>query len=277
MKHAVSGEYVVLTDISDFSLPAIFECGQCFRWNADENGVYYGIAFARALEIRREGEQVLLKTTERDFREIWYDYFDLDTDYAKIRRLVSINGHMEAAADFGAGIRILRQERWEALCSFIISQCNNIPRIKKIVETLCSLFGEEISPGKYAFPSAERVAALTEAQLSPLRAGYRTKYILDAALAVATGAVDLQLMAEMMPSDALKALKNMTGVGDKVASCVALFGLHQLNAFPVDVWMKKALATHFDNDFDPDVFSPYAGVAQQYIFNYERNGKKNGN
>ena len=271
MNYAVNGDYVVLSGVGDFSLTAIFECGQCFRWNADENGAYHGVAFSRPLEIRREGDDVLLETTERDFREVWHDYFDLDTDYAKIRRLVSINTHMETATDFGAGIRILRQEKWEALCSFIVSQCNNIPRIKKIVETLCSLFGDEVAPEKYAFPTAERIAALDEDELSPLRAGYRTKYILEAARAVASGAVDLQTIAELHPEAALKALKTLPGVGNKVASCVALFGLHQLNAFPVDVWMKKALLERFDSDFDPIVFSPYAGVAQQYIFNYERN------
>ena len=272
MNFTVNGEYVELHGVSDFSLPAIFECGQCFRWNVDGNGVYSGVAFGLALEISRRGDDILLKTTERDFREVWFDYFDLDLDYAGIRRLVSINEHMKTAADFGAGIRILRQDRWEALCSFIISQCNNIPRIKKIVETLCTLFGEEIAPEKHAFPSAASIAALSPEQLAPLRAGYRTKYIIEAARAVVSGAVDLSELAEYPPVEALKALKALPGVGDKVASCVLLFGLHQLDAFPVDVWMKKALAAHFDSDFDPNVFSPYAGVAQQYIFNYERNG-----
>lgn len=274
MNYTVAGDYIAVSGVNDFSLGAIFECGQCFRWNADSSGVYSGVAFSRALEIKRAGDDILLKTTESDFLDIWHDYFDLQTDYAEIRRLVSVNPHMEAAAGFGAGIRILRQEKWEALCSFIISQCNNIPRIKKIVETLCTMYGEEIAPGKFSFPSAETIAVLTEEQLAPLRAGYRAKYILEAARAVCSGELDLQELAEIQQGDAIRRLKSLHGVGDKVASCVALFGLHQLDAFPVDVWMKKALEKHFDSDFDPIVFSPYAGVAQQYIFNFERN--KNG-
>jgi len=271
MNYTVNGEYVVLSDVTDFSLPATFECGQCFRWNADENGVYHGVAYGRALEIKSNGDDILLKTTELDFLDVWKDYFDLDTDYTKIRRHVSVNGHMEKAAEFGAGIRILRQEKWEALCSFIISQCNNIPRIKKIVETFCALFGAEISDGLYAFPTAEAIAGLTETDLAPLRAGYRTHYIMEAARAVVYGIIDLNGLAGLPPEAAIKALQTLPGVGLKVSSCMALYGLHHLDVFPVDVWMKKALALHFDCDFDPKVFSPYAGVAQQYIFNFERN------
>ena len=271
MNYTVNGEYVVLSDVTDFSLPATFECGQCFRWNADENGVYHGVAYGRALEIKSDGDDILLKTTELDFLDVWKDYFDLDTDYTKIRRHVSVNGHMEKAAEFGAGIRILRQEKWEALCSFIISQCNNIPRIKKIVETLCAMYGGEISDGLYAFPTAEAIAGLTETDLAPLRAGYRTHYIMEAARAVVYGIIDLNGLAGLPAEAAIKALQTLPGVGLKVSSCMALYGLHHLDVFPVDVWMKKALALHFDCDFDPKVFSPYAGVAQQYIFNFERN------
>ena len=274
MNYTFDGEYIKLSGVADFSLPATFDCGQCFRWNAGESGTYRGVAFGRYLEISRDGDAILLKTTETDFREVWRDYFDLDTDYAAIRRHVSINPHMETAAEFGAGIRILRQEKWEALCSFIISQCNNIPRIKGIVEKLCTLYGEEISDGVYAFPPAETVAALTEADLAPLRAGYRAKYILAAARAVTEGAVDLEELAALPPNDALGVLKTLPGIGNKVATCALLFGLHQLDAFPVDVWMKRAMAANFDSDFDHRAFSPYAGVAQQYIFNYERNRPK---
>lgn len=271
MKISVTGSGVELSGVPDFSLPAIFECGQCFRWNADERGVYTGVAFGRQLVIKAGGDAVLLKTTERDFNEIWRDYFDLSTDYADIRRRVSINAHMEKAAEFGAGIRILRQERWEALCSFIISQCNNIPRIKQIVESLARLCGEEIGDGVFAFPTPERVAALSENELLPIRAGYRAKYITGAARSVSEGKTDLEALSRLPPEEALCELKRLDGIGDKVASCVLLFGLHQLDAFPVDTWMKKALAAHFGRGFDPKVFSPYAGVAQQYIFNYERN------
>jgi len=254
----------------DLNPTATFECGQCFRWNADADGIYHGIAFGEAASVspkrdtvERCGDGAILRCSEGAYERVWRDYFDVDTDYDAIRRHVSINAHMEQAAQFGAGIRILRQEPWEALCSFIISQCNNIPRIKKIVETLCALFGDEIADGQFAFPNAERIALLDEADLAPLRAGYRDRYIINAARAVAFGDGMPTTMAELLRLD---------GVGIKVASCVALFGLHDLDAFPIDTWMKKALARHFDASFDPAVFSPWAGVAQQYMFYYERSG-----
>jgi len=257
--------------MSEFELKmsprATFECGQCFRWNADESGVYIGIAYGKIARVRdvSDGDEprAVLECPAEDYEAVWRDYFDVATDYGAITRHVSINPHMERAAQFGAGIRILRQERWEALCSFIISQCNNIPRIKKIIETMCTLFGEEISDGRFAFPSAERIAGLNEGDLAPLRSGYRARYILKAAIATAAGAT-FESKADLL---------RLEGVGEKVASCVALFGLHDLDAFPVDTWMKKAIANHFDKDFDASIFSPYAGLAQQYMFYFERSGK----
>jgi N-glycosylase/DNA lyase len=182
---------------------------------------------------------------------------------------------MAAAASFGAGIRILRQDPWETLCSFILSQCNNIPRIKRLVETLCALFGDPIPGARnaFAFPSPQRLAGLRETDFAPLRAGYRAKYILSAANAVASGALNLAELAASTPDAALASLKTLPGVGDKVAACAVLFGLHMLDAFPVDTWMKKAIARHYGAGFDPAIFAPYAGIAQQYMFYYERSGK----
>ena len=242
---------------------ATFECGQCFRWNADADGVYHGVAFGETASAVTDGASAVLRCSAEAYERVWRDYFDVDTDYEAIGRHVAINAHMERAVQFGAGIRILRQEPWEALCSFIISQCNNIPRIKKIVETLCAAFGEELADGVFAFPSAERLALFDVADLALLRAGYRAGYIIGAARAVAFG--------DGMPTSMAELLR-LNGVGLKVASCVALFGLHDLDAFPVDTWMKKALANHFGAGFDPAVFSPWAGVAQQYMFYYERSG-----
>ncbi|MCF0120621.1 MAG: DNA-3-methyladenine glycosylase 2 family protein [Oscillospiraceae bacterium] len=229
----------------------------------------------RALRLRAEGENIILSCSAEDFESVWRDYFDLGRCYRDIRAAVSIDDYMKRASDFGAGIRILRQDKWEALCSFIISQCNNIPRIKKIVETLCRLFGDEIDylGGKYySFPSAEKLAALEPADLAPLRSGYRAPYIISAARRVASGELDLEKIASLTPSEALKALKSLNGVGDKVANCAVLFGLTMLDAFPIDVWMKRALAEHYPDGFDPGVFSPYAGIAQQYMFYYARSG-----
>ena len=271
-----AGDYIELLTEDDFDLERIFECGQCFRWNADENGIYTGVAMGKAARIYREGDRIYISGTTEDFENIWRGYFDLDRSYAEIRKSLCVDDYMSEASAFGAGIRILRQDKWEALCSFIISQCNNIPRIKKIVETLCSLYGDRTELfGKeyYTFPSAEKIASLTAEDLAPLRAGYRAPYIINAAKMIAYGELDLEAVAMSEPSVALKTLKSLNGVGDKVANCVVLFGLQMLNAFPIDVWMKKALEAHYGKGFDPSVFSPYAGIAQQYMFYFARSGK----
>lgn len=275
MKYSKVGDEIRVSGVEDFDLVSIFECGQCFRWNADESGVYTGVAMGRAVHIRKDGGDVLLRCGTEDFESIWREYFDLDLDYATIRRRLCIDEYMSRAARFGAGLRILRQDKWEALCSFIISQCNNIPRIKSIVEKLCELFGDEISyEGRlfHAFPSAQRIAALTVEDLAPLRSGYRAAYIISAAKSVASGETDLDALALGTPESALAALKTLNGVGDKVASCAVLFGLHMLDAFPIDTWMKKAIAENYGKGFSPSVFSPYAGIAQQYMFFYARSG-----
>ena len=270
-----TGSGVSVSGVSDFDLPRIFECGQCFRWNADENGVYTGVAFGRAARIEKRGGEVLISGSAEDFENIWRGYFDLGLDYAAIRQSLCINDYMCEATAFGAGIRILRQDMWEALCSFIISQCNNIPRIKKIIETLCRLYGRpfsEIGGDFFSFPDAGTLAGLSPDDLAPLRCGYRAPYIISAARAVSEGRIDLDALSKGDPDTALRTLKTLNGVGDKVANCAVLFGLHMLDAFPVDVWMKKAIRNHCGPDFDPSVFSPYAGIAQQYMFYYERSG-----
>lgn len=266
---------VELSDVRDFDLVRIFECGQCFRWNSDEYGVYSGVALGYAAKIRRENDSIFISGSVADFESIWRDYFDLDRDYEEIRKMLCIDEYMCAAVNFGAGLRILRQEKWEALCSFIISQCNNIPRIKKIIDALCRAFGEEIYLGGetyYAFPKPEILAEQSINDLSFLRCGYRAAYIIEAAKAVHSGILDLNRLAELNVSDSLNALKALKGVGDKVANCIVLFGLSKLDAFPVDVWMKKTIAEHYDKDFDPKIFGSYAGIAQQYMFYYARSG-----
>ena len=267
------GGEIEIVGVSDFDLYGIFECGQCFRWNADESGVYTGVAFGRVLHLRREQNSIFISCTMDEFHSVWFDYFDLGRDYENIRDKLNISDFMRHATAYGVGIRILRQDKWEALCSFIISQNNHIPRIKKIVEALCSLFGKpiEFDGGLYySFPTAERLCALNESDLAPLRCGYRADYILSAARAVAGGSLDLEALSQSSISDARKELLKIRGVGNKVADCVLLFGLGLLDSFPVDVWMKRALSEHFSPDFDPTVFSPYAGIAQQYIFHYVR-------
>jgi N-glycosylase/DNA lyase len=264
---------IEITGVTDFDPIRIFECGQCFRWNADESGVYTGVAQNRAARLHRVGKSVRISGSTEDFETIWRSYFDLDLDYEKIRRQLCIDDFMQKATDFGAGIRILRQDKWEALCSFIISQCNNIPRIKRIIDTLCREFGNKIefeNKTYYTFPAAEVLAPLYESDLAPLRCGYRASYIISAAKAVAEGTLDLEELSRQTAETAREKLKHLHGVGNKVADCAILFGLNMLDAFPQDVWIKRAIAEQYGKTFDPKIFTPYAGIAQQYIFYYTR-------
>ncbi len=267
-----NGEVYFSTE-DDFDLKKIFDCGQCFRWNENEDGSFTGVAKGRAARIRREGSSIVISGNAEDMRSVWQNYFDLDRDYRSMRRRICVDEYMAEASDFGKGIRILNQDRWETLCSFIISQCNNIPRIKKIVETMCREFGDKICfEGRdfYTFPDAETIAALSTDDLAPLRAGYRAPYIIAAAKAVSEGTVDLDLLSRGTLRDAEKTLKTLPGIGDKVANCVILFSLRIPEAFPIDVWMKKAIKAHYPDGFDPEIFGDCAGLAQQYMFYYER-------
>ena len=249
-----------------------FECGQCFRWNADENGGYVGVASGRAARVFTRGGMAVIECDEADIG-FWREYLDMDTDYVKARESVMLGEYLTECAEYGRGIRILRQDKWEALCSFIISQCNNIPRIKSIVEKLCAMFGEAMETPwgvKYSFPMASRVALLEEPELAPLRSGYRAAYIINAARAVASGDIDLEYAATLDGNEARKYLKSLNGVGDKVANCAVLFGLHRMDAFPVDVWIKRALKENLPAGFDPSTLGDYAGLAQQYMFFHAR-------
>lgn len=270
---AVTETRTYFAPAGELDLVKTFECGQCFRWSADVDGTYTGVAFGRAARLRTENGGVFIDADEPD---VWREYFDLAADYGEISRgFLGISPYMDACVAYGRGIRILRQERWEALCSFILSQCNNIPRIRGIVQRLCECFGEPFDfrgETLYAFPTAERLADLSPEDLAPLRCGYRAPYVIDAARKVADGRLDLDALAQCGCCDSLAALQGISGVGEKVANCANLFGLGHLEAFPVDVWMKRALRAHFPPDFDPCVFGTNAGIAQQYIFYYERSG-----
>ena len=275
MKIFVENGEVVFDGISDFDIAKTFDCGQCFRWNGDSDGAYVGVAFGHATRLQQDSSGVHISCSLAEYEAIWKDYFDMERDYAAIRKKLCTDAFMQKATDFGAGIRILKQDKWEALCSFIISQNNHIPRIKKIVEALCSFFGEEVhfeNKKHYTFPSAERLSQCSVDELSSLRCGYRAEYIIAAATAVTNKTLDLDALAKTTPEFAKYELMKIKGIGNKVADCVLLFGLNMLNAFPIDVWIKRAIENHFDESFNPQIFNPYAGIAQQYIFHYERNG-----
>lgn len=270
MKTFVKDGNIIIKDIRNFTLSETLDCGQAFRWRETEDGAFEGVAFGKYLKLAADKEGIILyDTSEEDFLNIWKDYFDLDRDYGEIIEAISENEVLKTASGFAGGIRILRQDPWEALCSFIISQNNNIPRIKGIVERLCATFGEEIKEGFYSFPTAEKIAALTLEDLAPLRSGFRAKYILDGAKRVASGEIDLDALKELALDEARQELMKIYGVGEKVADCTLLFGLSHIDAFPKDVWIKKAMAKLFDGSL-PECAAPYAGIAQQYIFHYAR-------
>lgn len=261
--------------IEDFSLRKTFECGQCFRWREVSENVFSGVAKGRCLTLLSEGDKIIFKDVSlSEFEDIWIDYFDLTTDYIKIKNQISkIHPVLSEAVKFSSGIRILKQDSWEALCSFIISQNNNIPRIMNIISGLCKNFGDMINESSFSFPSAKKISEFDEKSLRVIRAGFRASYILDAAQKIIDGKVNLESILSMSLNDARQTLMKIYGVGPKVAECTLLYGFHKLEAFPIDVWMKKAMKVLF-NGMDPCELGEYAGVAQQYIFYYSRMNKE---
>lgn len=264
---------IYIYGIEEFDLPHTLDCGQAFRWSCDKNNIWSGVAFDKFLKLEKlnDGTVVLYNTTIKDFEEIWKDYFDLKRDYKSIVCVLSKNEILKKACEYSYGIRILNQAPFETLCSFIISQNNNIKRIKGIIERLCENFGEE-KEGYYTFPTPERIAELTLEDLSVLRSGFRAKYLLDAAKKVVNKEVDLSILKDMPLDDARKELMKITGVGPKVADCCLLFSHKHIDAFPRDVWIKRAMEVMFDGEL-PENAKEFAGIAQQYIFFYARDTK----
>lgn len=262
---------VVITEASSFNLEQTFECGQCFRWSKTDCGTYSGVAFGKALTISQKNTTVTLQgCNKNDFENVWYSYFDLGTDYDEIKdSLAILHPVLKEAQQYAPGIRILNQEPWEALCSFIISQNNNIPRIKGIIDRLCRQYGKPIDDNLYAFPTAERLSRCTADDLAPLRSGFRAKYIVDAAAKAATNEINLHEIKKMPVEQARKELMKIKGVGPKVADCTMLYGMGKKECFPMDVWMKRAMEVLFPN-LTPEDFGTNAGIAQQYIFHYSR-------
>ncbi len=263
-------EYLYKTDHLDLRMT--LESGQCFRWRRTESGSYIGISGRHILEAKQAPDGVVFSADSEDDIRFWEEYFDSETDYGAVIRQFSADRILSEAANENKGLRILRQEPFETLISFIISQNNNIPRITGIINRLCENFGEMITDrygGLYTFPDAETLAALSPEELAPLRAGFRVRYILDAAGKVADGTVSLGKITGM-DYDAGKAyLKTITGVGDKVADCVLLFAYHRTEAFPADVWIKRITAEYYSAGL-PECMGDYKGIAQQYLFEYFR-------
>ena len=256
-----------------FDLALSLDCGQAFRWEKDENGVFSGVAFGKIMRAKQENGKIdFYSTNETDFNNIFRRYLDIDRDYKKITDSYSGDRFLSAAVKEYSGIRILRQEPWEALCSFIISQNNNIPRIKGIIKRLCENFGEKIESGFYSFPEAKNLSDKTIEDLAPLRSGFRAKYILDAAKKVSTGEINLAEVDEKPIDFGREELQKIKGVGKKVAECTLLYGFGKTEAFPVDVWVKKIMDEMYPDGL-PLCTRGTEGIAQQYLFHWRRNSQ----
>lgn len=260
--------------IENFSLAQICDSGQCFRMVKREDNRYSVVAFGRYLEIEQDGKECVFHCDEKEFDELWKGYFDLETDYGYYIAQINPNDkYLNQAAQFGFGIRILRQELWEMIASFLISQQNNIVRIRRCINNICERYGEErIDPhGEkyYTFPAPEKLAFLPEDELKECNLGYRSKYVVRTARSIAEGSIDLEAVRDMPYKKAKKELLTLFGVGEKVTECICLFGLHHLQAFPVDTHIMQALEKHYKRGFPKRRYKGYEGVMQQYIFYWE--------
>ncbi len=260
----------------DFDLNRIAESGQCFRWTREDSGVYRIIHRKYCLRIRHfENDTFELSCSEDEYRNVWYDYFDFGTDYRAVRERVdkAEDPFLARACEYGKGIRILRQDPWEMLISFIISQNKNIPAIKKSVELLCEAAGkcrEDETGVFYLFPAPEEILSLTEEELAACKLGYRCRYVQAAAADVVEGKLDLERLCHMPEEETIDALKGVCGVGIKVANCVSLFGLHHIDAFPIDVWIRRIIENEYPSGYPKKKYSPFNGIYQQYMFYYYR-------
>lgn len=288
MKYITDGKDIVLTEYESFVISQTLECGQCFRFERVGEENYVVIAFGKILNIYQDGGNIVFKnTTEDDFKNIWIKYFDLDRNYGEIKARISENDEiLKKAVDYAPGIRILNQDRFECLISFIISQNNRIPMIKKVIGNISRKYGRYIGSfgGEeyYAFPEPEELVQADEAGLMECRTGFRAKYIMDAVHKVLHG--DIRLNADDMDTDSLREmLMTIKGVGPKVADCTMMFSFGRCETFPTDVWVKRIMSELYFGGREAGVkeihekaeecFGEFAGYAQQYLFNYARQFK----
>ena len=253
----------IILHINELDLDQTLDCGQAFRWVKDQNS-YSGYFKKLPLTVTQDKDVFTFRNvSEEDFLGIWADYFDLYTDYSEIIRRLSEDEHLAKACAYAPGIRLLRQDAEDCLISFIISQNNNIPRIKGIISRLSDIYG--------GFPTAEELIGANEDTLAPLRAGFRTKYLLDCVEKLRTGEVDIEKFRSLPLDEAAKELMKIKGVGIKVAMCTLLFGFHRTDAYPVDVWIRRVNERFYPNGL-PECTKGIEGIAQQYLFHAVRNG-----
>ena len=274
---------IIVHDIRDFNITHIFECGQCFRWNREEDGSYTGVVKNKVINVLQQKNTVEFNNINTDDYDIIKNYFDFDTDYETIKNTLNTDEIMAEAIKFGEGIRILNQEEWETMISFMISANNRIPMIKKVIENLSVSFGDYIGNyrGKeyFSFPTAERLSAAPVERILECKAGFRAPRIKEAATRFLYEKDKIYNIKNMSYDEGLAYLKTYKGIGDKVANCILLFSMKHFDTFPVDVWVRRVMQTLYvsketkDADirkFAENKFGKYSGFAQQYLFYYAR-------
>ncbi|MCI8471142.1 MAG: 8-oxoguanine DNA glycosylase [Clostridia bacterium] len=284
---------IILQKVDSFKLKDIFECGQCFRWNLQEEGSYIGVIRQNVLKIKEEGENIIIEGIGNDkIAEIAEEYFDLKRDYTKIKeRLTRIDKHMQTSIQYGQGIRLLNQDLWETILSFIISANNNIPRIKGIIERLCKKYGNKITwEGKdyFTFPTPEQLKDVTIKEYRELGLGFRDIRVYETTKKIISKQVDLEKMQENPNTfEVREQLLTLSGIGPKVADCILLFSnLKRLEVFPIDVWVRRVMNDLYIKEADEtkvskkqiekiatEKFGDLAGIAQQYLFYWRREGE----
>lgn len=258
------------------NLENTFESGQCFRWIRISSNEYEGVCRGKAVQISLIGNELYIKLLAQRLTEVdevfFRNYFAVNLGYEEILRGLCLKSEiLKKAVNFAPNICILQQDPWETLCSFIISQNNNIKRIRYIIEKLCFFFGQRITDYHFSFPTPKVLSTKTVKELELIRSGFRAKYIIDAAKKVTSGEVNLDSLKTMSTDLARKELMKIKGVGEKVADCTLLYGYNRLNVVPKDVWIKRAIKSLFPDIEDlTEIFGEYAGIAQLYIFNYVR-------
>ncbi len=267
-------------------LEQIAASGQCFRMEEKADGWYVLIAGERYLMLRQEGKSVggsrfTFLCSEEEFQGFWKLYFDLERDYGGLRdRIDAKDLYLKQAAEFGWGIRILKQDLWEMIVTFIISQQNNIPRIRRCIRLLCERYGEKKKSVQgeiyHAFPTPAVLAGASLEELSACNLGYRAKYLNQTAHRIAEGDFLLQALTSMSYEEAKRELMKLYGVGIKVAECVCLFALQHVDAFPVDTHIRQILQAHYPQGFPFLRYQGIAGILQQLMFYYELHGDKSG-
>ncbi len=272
---------ITIHGVKDFDVKHIFECGQCFRWNIEDDGSYTGVVDSKVINVRQAGKTVEFKNIN-DLGLI-ENYFDFVTEYGKIKQTLSTDEIMSEAVKFGEGIRILNQDEWETMISFMISANNRIPMIKRVIENLSTSFGEHICNyrGKdyYSFPTAKSLSNASVEEILQCKAGFRAPRIKEAANRFLNEETQIYNIKNMSYADGLAYLKTYTGIGDKVANCILLFSTRHFDTFPVDVWVRRVMQELYvdKNTKDEDIrkfaenkFGDFSGYAQQYLFYYAR-------